>query len=373
MRSVPPSTPPARAWRATVRRALSALALLSAAGAAFAAASTVPSKPASPASGVSAERAPRAAKATSNASVSPAASSARPERTAATPPSCPPEPAPLPAERLAARARDRGLMWTLQRDGRTSYLYASLHVGRPDWAAPGPRLRAALAQVDAVALELDPLDRDAWQMPPMPELPLDAALRRRLEAQAAAVCLPPGALATTHPLLQTSTYMLLRARSLRLDVRYGQEMLLSQWARDRGLPVLALETLQGQLEALLPADEEAARHELRANLRQLERPASLLRTLDTMVSVYDRGDLARLNRYAEWCDCVTDAADRTALRRINDGRNPALAERISELHQRGQSLLVAVGAMHMTGPRALPALLREHGFEVTLMPPSGSR
>ena len=40
---------------------------------------------------------------------------------------------------------------------------------------------------------------------------------------------------------------------------------------------------------------------------------------------------------------------------------------------RGQSLLVAVGAMHMTGPRALPALLREHGFEVTLMPPSGSR
>ncbi len=286
---------------------------------------------------------------------------------------CPAEPAPLSAARLAALAKDRGLMWTLQRDGRTSYLYASLHVGRPAWAAPGPRLLAALAQVDAVALELDPLDRDAWQMPPMPELPLDASLRRRLDAQAAAVCLPPGALATMHPLLQTSTYMLLRARALGLDVRYGQEMLLSQWARERGLPVLALETLQGQLEALLPADVDAARHELRANLRQLERPAALLRTLDTMVAVYDRGDLVRLNRYAEWCDCVTDAADRTALRRINDGRNPALAERIAELHQRGQSLLVAVGAMHMTGPRALPALLREHGFEVTLMPPSGSR
>jgi len=294
---------------------------------------------------------------------------------AAPPPkaNCPAEPAPLPAARLAALAKDRGLMWTLQRDGRTSYLYASLHVGRPAWAAPGPRLLAALAQVDAVALELDPLDRDAWQMPPMPELPLDASLRRRLDAQAAAVCLPPGALAAMHPLLQTSTYMLLRARALGLDVRYGQEMLLSQWARERGLPVLALETLQGQLEALLPADVDAARHELRANLRQLERPAALLRTLDTMVAVYDRGDLARLNRYAEWCDCVTDAADRTALRRINDGRNPALAERIAELHQRGQSLLVAVGAMHMTGPRALPALLREHGFEVTLMPPSGAR
>ncbi|WP_431049652.1 TraB/GumN family protein [Roseateles sp. L2-2] len=288
-------------------------------------------------------------------------------------PSCAPEPAPLSADRLAAQAKDRGLMWTLKRDGRTSYLYASLHVGKPSWAAPGPRLRKALEEVDAVALELDPLDRDAWKMPPMPELPLDASLRRRLDAQAASVCLEPQALAAIHPLLQTSTYMLLRARSLGLDVRYGQEMLLSQWARDRGLPVLALETLQGQLDALLPSDVDAARHELRSNLQQLERPKSLLRTLDTMVTVYDRGDLARLNRYAEWCDCVTDAADRAALQRINDGRNPALAERISELHQRGQSLLVAVGAMHMTGPRALTALLKDQGFEVTLMPRTGLR
>ena len=288
-------------------------------------------------------------------------------------PTCPPEPAPLPADRLAAQARDRGLMWTIRRDGQTSYLYASLHVGKPGWAAPGPRLRKALDEVDAVALELDPLDRDAWKMPAMPELPLDAAMRRRLDAQAVAVCVDPQALAAMHPLLQTSTYMLLRARSLGLDVRYGQEMLLSQWARDRGLPVLALETLQGQLEALLPADVDAARHELRSNLQQLERPKSLLRTLDTMVAVYDRGDLGRLNRYADWCDCVTDAADRAALQRINDGRNPALAQRISELHQRGQSLLVAVGAMHMTGPRALTTLLKEQGFEVTLMPRPGSR
>ena len=289
------------------------------------------------------------------------------------PASCPAQPAALSEASLAAQARDRGLMWTLQRDGRTSYLYASLHVGKPSWAAPGPRLLRALSAVDAVALELDPLDRDSWKMPPMPSLPLDASLRQRLDAQAAAVCLDPNALSGLHPLLQTSTYMLFQARALGLDTRYGQEMLLSQWARDRGLPVLALETLQGQLGALLPSDPEAARHELRANLRQLERPKSLLRTLETMVNVYDRGDLARLNRYAEWCDCVTDDSDRAALQRINDGRNPALAQRISELHQRGQSLLVAVGAMHMTGPKALPALLREQGFEVTLMPPSGSR
>ncbi len=42
---------------------------------------------------------------------------------------------------------------------------------------------------------------------------------------------------------------------------------------------------------------------------------------------------------------------------LNDERNPAMAERIEALHSEGQRLFVAVGALHMTGPKALPALL----------------
>lgn len=287
-------------------------------------------------------------------------------------PTCAPEPPPATADQLAAQTRDRGLLWTLRKDGRTSYLYASLHLGKPAWAAPGPRLRQALDAVDAVALELDPLDTEAWRMPPIPDLPLDAPLRQRLDAQAAAVCLPAGAMASVHPLLRVSTFTLLRARTLGLDVRYGQEMLLSRWARDRQLPVIALETLQGQLDALLPADPDTARRELRAGLRQLERPQPLTRMLSRMVDAWERGDLALLGRYERWCDCVHSDDDRAALVRLNDGRNPQLAARIGELHQRGQTLLAAVGALHMTGPQALPGLLRQQGFEVTLVhPPSG--
>jgi uncharacterized protein len=264
-------------------------------------------------------------------------------------------------------------LWTLTRDGHTSYLHASLHLGRPAWTAPGPKLKQALNKVDAVALELDPLDAASWVMPTIPELTIDPALQKRLAAQARSVCLPAQAVAAMHPLLQLSTITLMQARGLGLDVRYGQEMLLSRWARDRHLPVIALETLQGQLSALLPEDADQARHELRSGLQQLERPAALQRMLKDLVGTWERGDLRRLARYEDWCDCIRDARDREALARENDGRNPNLADRISELHQRGQSLLVAVGALHMTGPQALPTLLREKGFEVTQVHPGAAK
>ena len=60
---------------------------------------------------------------------------------------CPPVPQPPTQEQLAEgfrTAKDRGAMWTLTKDGRTSYLYGTLHVGRMAWAFPGPKLLQAL-------------------------------------------------------------------------------------------------------------------------------------------------------------------------------------------------------------------------------------
>jgi uncharacterized protein YbaP (TraB family) len=282
---------------------------------------------------------------------------------------CPPEPQALAPAQLQQQARDRGLLWRISRAGHQSYLYASLHLGRPAWAAPGPQLRQVLDQVDALALEIDPLDSASMALPELPAMVLTPAQRQRLEAQVRLACLPPQALASLPPLLQLSTLMLLQGRHLGLDVRWGQEMLLSRWARDRGLPVLALESVAEQLQVLLPEDPAQQAHELETGLRQLQAPHRLRRSLNRLVTAWEAGDLRTLARYEDWCDCIRSEADRAALRRLNDGRNPALAQRISSLHGAGQSLLVAVGALHMTGPQALPTLLRQAGFTLELVHP----
>lgn len=76
-------------------------------------------------------------------------------------PSCPPQP-PFPDRELMLNAQrqatDRGFLWRISRDGRDSYLYGTIHAGRPEWFALGPKLEASLIRSGVLALEIDATD-----------------------------------------------------------------------------------------------------------------------------------------------------------------------------------------------------------------------
>ncbi len=289
---------------------------------------------------------------------------------AAAAPACPPPPAaPSAAQWQAAQrdARDLGLLWRLSKDGRDSWLFGTIHVGKLAWSAPGPALRQALAQSDVLALEIDPTDamlaarlqQAARQAPPAD----DPALRQRLQAQAAAACLNGDALQGLHPMLQLLTLTLLQARTQDLDAAFSQELMLARTARAAGLRVVALETEEQQIGALMPADALQMRRLVEQSLEQLEsgRGGTVLRR---MAEAWAAGDLDTLQRHAEWCECADTEEQRAWLRRLNDERNDHLARGIDALHRRGQRVFAAVGALHMTGPRALPGLLQQLGYKV---------
>ncbi len=315
---------------------------------------------------------------------------------------CPPQPVQPTAEqsaRWAAAAPDRGLLWRISRGGHSSYLYGSLHVGRADWAYPGPALRQAWADTEVLAVELDPADvGPALAALPQAE-PLPPAQARRIEAQARAACLPPGALAAlpamlqlstvsyTHleaqarqaclppgalaalpAMLQLSTLTLLEARRDGFDASFGQDLMLLAWAKEEHRPVQSLESVDEQLAALEP--EAAGLPALvDGTLRQLQR-GQMRAPLRRLAASWSRGDLKVLADYPRWCACADSPAERAWLRSVNDERNTQLAARIDALHGAGQRLLVAVGALHMSGPEALPRLLAARGFEVQALLPA---
>jgi uncharacterized protein YbaP (TraB family) len=217
-----------------------------------------------------------------------------------------------------------------------------------------------------VAMEIDPTDPQLaarLQQAARDAPAVDATLRQRLLAQAAAACLPPEALQGLHPMLQLMTLTLLQARQDALDAAFSQELMLASAARAAGLPIVALESVQQQIGAMLPADAAQMQRLLEQSLDQLERgrASPVLRRL---AEAWAAGDLDTLESYAQWCECADTDEQRAWLRRLNDERNAHLAAGIDALHTRGQKVFAAVGALHMTGAQALPRLLQLRGYTV---------
>ncbi|MBL8328862.1 MAG: TraB/GumN family protein [Rubrivivax sp.] len=288
------------------------------------------------------------------------------------PRACPPvarQPSAEQIQAAQAAARDRGFLWRISKDGRSSYLYGTIHLGKLDWAVPGPALLKALSEVDVMALELDVSDSATLQklqsgMARKPDEPaLPPALQRRLSEETAAACLPANALDAQQPAVRALTLVLLAARWDGLDAGYAQELVLAGVAQSRGLPVVGLETVEEQLEALLPDSPAARLHFIEQAMAQLKSGAAR-RGTQRLVQAWAEGRLEELASYEQWCECVKTEEDRLQMRRLNDDRNPALASRIDRLHQQGKTVFAGIGALHMTGPKALPLLLQQRGYVV---------
>jgi uncharacterized protein len=288
---------------------------------------------------------------------------------------CPPQAAPpTPEQRREGLrdARDRGLLWRLDKDGQTGWLYGTLHVGRPAWAYPGPLISQALRDADTVALELDLTDpavlaalgqaiaalqaRDAAR-------PLSAPLQARLAALARADCITTPAFSAQPALLQATGLATLAGRRDGLDPAFAQEFALGDLARAANKALVSLESPAGQLAALVPDDPADLTTMVAQQVEQLE-SGETRRVLGRAAALWARGDLEALAHYAEWCACADSEADRAQLRRLNDARNPVLADAIATLLGSGRRVFAAVGALHMTGPQALPLLMVQRGWRV---------
>lgn len=299
---------------------------------------------------------------------------------AACPPTAQSQLTPRVLQAAQRQPQDRGFLWRLERDGRTSWLYGTLHLGRAAWVVPGPLLASALRASDSIALEIDPLDTEAMKPLFEPGDPvrraqvLTPARLQRLQRQWQAACAadPEQRHARLQPLLQATVLSGQSAQRDGLYTDFAIDLVLAGYARRAGLPLVALESAQSQL-ALFRADtaEEEAQ-QIDEALDELEN-GRLRQRMGELAAMWARSDWPRLQAYEQWCECLDTPAERALMRRLLDERNPGLAEGIEALHARGQRVFAAVGALHMVGPTALPALLAQRGFVLTPVLPAPLR
>lgn len=284
--------------------------------------------------------------------------------------SCPPQATPphrALLQQAQQQAADRGLLWRISRGGRDSFLYGTMHAGRAEWLALGPRTEASLARTGVLALEINVMDpavqaalRDATQGPPRR---LPAELMQSLRDAWSAECLPADDLRAGPTEFHVAQLAMAQAQRQGLFPLYGAESALLMRSLRTERPVVGLETVQTQLATLLARSDDEAEAMVRDALADWRDPRAP-QLLERLTQAWLQGNLKDLEAYATWCDCVNTPSEREAFARLVDGRNPGMADAIERLHT-GVSVFAAVGALHLIGPQGLPALLQARGFTVT--------
>ena len=294
---------------------------------------------------------------------------------------CPPAPVMPTQDAVMAAMReatDHGPLWKATKDGRTVYLYGTIHVARSSWMYPGPHVMSAILASDAIALELDLTDPDilarlqkaVLRTPESPALP--EALEKRLLASMAAACVAPAAFAPMRPEMQAATLEVMQGRAFGLYAEYGVDMFLAGLGRGLKKPVRSLETPESQAALLVSDDPAETARAVGAVLDELEggrSPAMLKR----LAGDWERGDVDDLAAYASWCGCLDTPEQREDFDKLVRDRNPPMVDRIVQWHGEGKSLFVAVGTLHMVGSIGLPTLLAARGFRVERVPTADAR
>jgi uncharacterized protein len=286
-------------------------------------------------------------------------------------PACPPTAQPPSPEQVQAglrNARDRGFLWRISKDGRSSYLYGTVHVAKVDWMYPGATVMRAARESERIAVELDMLDADIAKRLVAAagvgrDATLPAVLAARLRAQAMRACLPLQSLAMLSPEMQVITLSVMAGRVDGLDPSYAIDPFFAGLGRGMNKPVVSLETPESQM-ALMRAENEAERISVvDKTLAELEndRARAMIRRI---ADAWAQGRLDELQRYEQWCDCANTDEERRALHRLLDERNPVLAEGIAAIHEGGHTVFAAVGSLHMIGAQGLPALFKQRGYTV---------
>lgn len=272
----------------------------------------------------------------------------------------------------------RGIFWRIEVPGKPdSHLLGTVHLTDVRVNALPPAMMAALDASKAIALEVADLSpeslsaaianvqhllafTDGRSLGQLLQGDEQSIARKALEKAG----MPGAALEALKPWVVTMTLALTECERLRtmhglqpLDVRLGAR------GRERGIPVVGLETLEDQLNALAAVPDGDQLTVLRASLKLYEQSDDML---ETMVRRYLDRNIGSVWPLQEemWRSAGFQATAFESFRReLVTKRNLRMRDAALPLLKDGGAF-IAVGALHLPGKDGLVELLKDAGLKV---------
>lgn len=284
-----------------------------------------------------------------------------------------PQPQP-PATPEAAR----GFMWQAQKADAQVLLLGTIHVGQRGQteltAAQAKRVREAAA----IAVEADVSDaqrtmaafqRHALLAADAPGLDrtLPAPLKARLEALLPRYGLAPEAVWRSKPWVVGNNLVVLEAMRLGLSPALSTEAQLFALAREAGLPIVEIESVDQQLALFDTAPPAVQLAYLEEAVAAVESGAGA-REIRSLVEAWRSGDAEAMRQRLASMQSAGSAGERWVREQVIDGRHPLMLDAIERLAASGRLHVVAVGTLHFFGPAGLLEGLRARGYRITPLP-----
>lgn len=264
-------------------------------------------------------------------------------------------------------------MWEIRSGDAAVYLFGTIHVGAEDFYPLPERVESAFRNSDILALEIDPGNTQdaaaavaiAMYAPPDHvgnHLPPD--LLKRVRKVTAKFGLSFQQLQQMKPYLLMFSLTTLEYARLGYEAAFGLDAHFSRQAHENGKQILALESMNQQmnmLDALSPKLQTAM---LQITLDEIEK-GEVPDLVDEMMRAWRSGNIKRLGEVLSVEERkLPRSLQREFHRHFLAERNVAMSNQIVRMLKNEQRVFVAVGALHMVGKDGIPALLSKRGYKV---------
>ena len=268
-------------------------------------------------------------------------------------------------------AATKAFLWEVRSKANVIYLFGTIHVGKRSFYPLQPQVQDALNASRRLVVEADISNNVGmanivsvinYKAPDNLEKHIPAALFSRLKTQLTRLQIPLQAVRPMKPYLIGGFLTIAEFSKLGYDMNLGVDGYLIAKSRDDGRPVLELESQAAQLRMMDGMSAQLQEAFLENAISTLE-SGNAPSQVTGMVNAWQTGDVTLMQEVAGSINRgmrMTDQLDAILLH----NRHDAMLKKIVDYLDSAVPHFVAVGSLHLLGPKGLVEMLKTRGYEV---------
>lgn len=275
------------------------------------------------------------------------------------------------SSQVPAQLAGRQFLWEVSSLTNKVYLYGTVHAGRKDWFPLPPPVERALEDSSVLAVEADVTDTKAmasteYSMSYVPPDSLAAHVPRedyeRFRKLLPRYALTEQQLSQMKPFMAVSVLVFSEWARLGFLPSLGIDSYLIRKAKEQKKTIVELEGVEAQMKLMDSLTEDEHRDAFEGTLKALE-TGLIGEQIVGMVNAWQTGDPGLMLEVArKYNENVTGARDFEE--KFVWSRHDVMVRKIEGYLNGKDRHFVAVGSLHLAGPRGLVEMLRKKGYLV---------